>query len=83
MHDETHEHVHHGILVETERQQNLRHCQRQPMVDEAGLSVEVVSQLSYNRYCRWIVLGVDIGISASHSSCHSWYSRFKFPFHRS
>jgi hypothetical protein len=48
MHDETHEHVHDGILVETKRQQNLRHCQRQPTVDEAGISAEMVSQLSYD-----------------------------------
>lgn len=48
MHDETHEHVHDGILVETERQQNLRHCQRRSPVDEAGRSEEIVSQLSYD-----------------------------------
>jgi hypothetical protein len=48
MHDGTHEHVHDGILVETERQQNLRHCQLQPAVDEAGISEEIVSQLSYD-----------------------------------
>jgi hypothetical protein len=48
MHDEIHENVHDRILVETERQQNLRHCQRQPAIDEAGISDDIGSQLGYD-----------------------------------
>lgn len=72
MHDEIHEHVHDRISVETERQHNLRHCQRQPTVDEAGISDDIGSQLDYDTKFELIFM--------SHQVTVEFYSRLNFRF---